>query len=325
MLFEVQARFEDGFVLATRPAPPPFDPTAVPHYVLWQPDRGTETLLWDGVSGRQDFVVGVSGKWILILRTGYELPFPDWRLLARDGGDGSLIELAHDDPQLRTRPNIPARLPFGLAPTASISGSRVAWAQFVAHDDGTTGKEITIFDLETRERRVVESNLDVTREDVWSAAIAGDRVVWVSHGVEGADRIVLLNLTDSSRHTFDVGGDLYSVNLTEDGSAIVWDDGLTAKYVLYLDSGERLQYLGDEGWGTYRDGSRMSWAPSTDRNGNPGYFHVATRTLHFLEMDDSLSTIVPIGQAMDGWFVWMERDVRNPDLTHATVYFKRLE
>jgi hypothetical protein len=188
-------------------------------------------------------------------------------------------------------------------PTPSISGLRVVWPEFVLDPDGTAKIQIELYDL-ANEKQSTLLAVDPTLEDIWSPSIAGDEVAWAHRPASGPQELVVANLVSGTKKTFPVGGEI-SCALSADGRYLAWDDSPVAMRVLDLDSGEVLQYAGDEGWGILGSGDFVSWQPDIRPGGYGGFYDVQKKQVRFVPRKENSEIVTAM--VMGSWFVWQDR------------------
>lgn len=323
----IAAYGNDWIVTVRHPLQP--DPSVASVYELWNPVTGETKPAWQGVAGTQDPILDVSGDWLLTDRIGLSLPFQNWQLILRDLKTGEQIQIARSDPNVVKVPGLPLRLPSGLAPTASMSGPLVVWDEFILDSRGQPLERIQLYNVQTGTRRTLAS-VDPLVEDLWQPSIAGTSVVWAHRSTpNGAQELVLLDLKTGTKRTFPVGGEIYECVLSSDAKYLAWDDSYTAKYAIDLQTGQRVQYASDEGWGTFRSGHYVAWQPRQP-GGDGGYYDFSTQQVRFLA-PLAAPIVVNLATVMGGWFVWQElhptvdpNKLGPPDISGSYYYFLKL-
>jgi hypothetical protein len=318
----VAAYGDSWFVLSRRRPGTEAQATA---YELWNAVTGERRAGWDSPEGKQDVTGAASGDWLVTVRMGMSLPFSDWQLILRNLDSGEALEIARSDPEVVNVPDLPVHLPTGFAPSPSVSGDRIVWSEFVTDGPGRARLRVQLFDLSSRATSTLTS-VDPTREDVWQPSIGGTRTAWVHETVGSKQELVVTDLRSGGSRAYDVGGEIYSCVLSADGRNLAWDDNYVAKYVVDLDTGARLQYAGDEGWGTNRSGHFVSWQPSTVSytdnppiyNGAGGYYDFNKHEVRFIA--HAADSEIVTATLMGNWFVWQDRGP-----TSDFFYFLRLE
>jgi hypothetical protein len=322
------AAYGDDWIVTVR-NPRQADPNVASVYELWSPVTGETKPAWQGVPKTQNSVQDVSGDWLLTVRIGLSLPFEDWQLILRNLKTGQQIQVAKSDPNVVKVPGLPLRLPGGLAPIASMSGTLVVWPEFVVNSNGEPVERIQLYDMEKETRETLVS-VDPRIEDLWQPSIAGTRVAWAHRAAPtGIQELVLLDLKTGTKTTFPVGGEIFECTLSADARYLAWDDSYTTKYALDVQTGERVQYASDEGWGTFRSGHYVAWQPKQP-GGYGGFYDFAKKEVRFLP-SFSDPVVVNLATVMGGWFVWQElhrtidpNKVGPPDISGSYYYFLRL-
>jgi hypothetical protein len=311
------AALGDSILLAEQPA------SATNQYVerfkLWNVTTGAVTPLWETPVGQQDFVWDVSGSWMAIVRTGLSLPFAEWHLILRNVTTGETREIAANQAGITETPGLNVGLPTGFAPSPSMSGSRVVWAEFHRGSDGSLHKRIEMYDMADGQEKTLES-VAAPAEDVSQPSLAGQEVAWIHRPSADKAELVVEQLDTGKRLTVPVDSSVYSCGLTADGRYLAWDIGYQAKYALDLTTGKTVQYAGSEGWGTVRDGNLLSWQPSTAVGSadKGGYYDTATGLVHFVQPQQPDSMIIT-ATALGGWFTWQDRNQQSDN-----YYFVRI-
>jgi hypothetical protein len=275
-------------------------------YFLWRPGPGELTPLWQGEAGTQDMVTSAEPPWVATVRTERSLPFAEWALILRNIETGEEQVLARSDERLRDVPGLQPRLPAGFAPQPQLSGARVAWAAIAFDEEGAPRERVHLYDLSTGEDRVVFEVADPAATGVWSVSIGGSRVAWIHLPAASSPlEIAVMDLETGGIGTMRDVGAPFSAALSADGRYLAWDDSMKAKYALDLDTGERVQYAGDVGWGTFVSGGRVAWAPATNRGGKGGFYDFAAGEVRYRE--DTPGAIMNIALVLGPWFAWQER------------------
>ncbi|MFN8507844.1 MAG: hypothetical protein U0547_09795 [Dehalococcoidia bacterium] len=267
-------------------------------FALWDPATGETRPLWTGVAGRQDIVMAASGDWLATVRTGLSLPFPDWELLVRNAATGESRTIAHDEGDLDTAGDIRPGLPFGFAPRAVIDGTRVAWIQYTG-TAAAPARELRTYDLATGQRATVDT-VTLAAGDIDTIAAGGGRVAWLR--VDAAGQRFIVREAGGASREIPVDGAPFQAALDATGRYLAWDDGLTTKRLLDLQTGARSVFATNEGWGMTASGGRFSWAPAAAYGGAPGYFDAATGTTYLLERRDGVRS--NYAALLGPWFAW---------------------
>jgi hypothetical protein len=299
----------------------PADPasSAPQSFQLWDTASGAMTPAWTGEPGKQDIVTAASGDWVATVRTGFDLPFPDWQLIMRNVTTGETRVLATGDPSLAGETGLHPDLPVGLAPYPALDGDLVAWEEFT-RAGGHVGKSVKVANLATGETRAVASIADARAEDLRLPAIGGARVAWVhrTFGAAPTATIAWSDLGTGQSGSIADAGDPWAVALTAGGDQIAWDDGLQAKVALDLNTGVRTRYAGAVGWGVMGNGRQLSWSPAGAQGGAAGFFDTATGAVRMVRPSDG--TRVNVAGLFGPWFTWQEL---TPTTGAATYYFIR--
>jgi hypothetical protein len=301
------------------------DPNIPAQFVTWDAITGKSLPAWQGEPGMQDVVVGTSNGWVATLRMTLDLPFADWKLLLRNLDSGAVIEVAESDPNVVNVQGIPMRLPWGLAPTAELSGNLLIYSALRVDENGVPERRIELFNVDSRQSSVL-ARVDPFDEDVWSPTVSGRIAAWVHAPSGAAQEIVLKTLGADILSTVSVGGNIYSASLVDNGRYLVWDDDYNAKYILTVASGEKRLFATNEGWGTITSGKYVSWTPSTAPGGYGGFLDVESNTLRFLPrlLEDHRTNIA---QVMGNWFVWQDihrsiaADKPGPADLNGSIYY----
>lgn len=308
--YQVPVAAYGDWIVLSEPASRPVEHQII-KLELWNALTGERQPGWETPPDTQDGVWDHSGDWIVTVRTGLELPFPEWQLILRNLSTGETRVIARADPAVLTVPNVRVGLPSGYAPTPSMSGSRVVWPELVVDPDGTAKKQIEMYDLSDGQRSTLAS-VDAIAEDMWQPSVAGSEVAWVHRPASGPQELVVLDVLSSQKRTFPVGGAIYSCALSADGRNLAWDDDYTAKRVLDLSNGQVLQYAGDEGWGTQRSGNFVSWQPSTvsltsgtKSSGAGGFYDFQHHQVRFVA--PHVNSEIISANLFGDWFVWQDR------------------
>ena len=287
-------------------------PASAQVFELWDPRTDTWTKAWEGEPGAQDIVSGSDGPWVATVRTGMELPFAAWTLILRNIETGETRELATGDPKLAETPGLQPDLPMGFAPLPSIADSKVTWDQLVATPAGA-GKRVLLYDIASGEQREVAFVPDATREDLRLPSTSGGRVAWVHRDLASHTATVFID-SDTGQRRLDISGDPWSVALLDGGARVAWDDGLQAKWVMSIETGDRRRYAANEGWGTVTNGQQLSWMPAGAQGGRGGYFDPGTGKLHLLAPKPGM--LSNIATLLGPWFAWQEIPPGDPAAGH---------
>jgi hypothetical protein len=291
----------------------------VERFKLWNTSTRQMVPVWETPQGQQDFIWDVSGDWIATVRTGLSLPFVEWHLILRNITTGETREIAHNESGITETPGLNVGLPTGFAPSPSMSGSRVVWAEFHLESDGSMRKRVQIYDLIAAQTRTIES-VAAPSEDLSQPSLAGNELVWIYRPSPDKAVLVVDHLDTLDRSTVPVDNSIYSCALTANGRYLAWDEGYAAKYALDFTTDTTVRYAGSEGWGTVRDGELLSWQPSTavGSANKGGYYDATTGVVHFVQpfKDDS---VIITATALGPWFTWQDRNQLNDN-----YYFVRV-
>lgn len=307
------------FLLQEQPAN--YATGAAPVFELWDPANNSYQPAWTGEPGRQDVVGGASGDWVATVRTGNELPFADWSLILRNVATGEARTLATADQGAESVDGLRPDLPLGFAPLPSISGHVVAWDAYFATARGA-GKHVLAYDIDTQTTREVAVVSDATREDLRLPAVGGELAAWVHRDFATHEATVeVANLETGVRQTAISAGNPWAVSLSGDGQILAWDDDLSAKYAMHIDSREATQYATTEGWGTTTNGREFSWMPAAAQGGAGGFYDPARNEVRLLPKKQAVSSNV--AGLFGDWFVWQE--ISRGDQSAAKYYFLPLD
>jgi hypothetical protein len=276
-------------------------------FSLWNPATGATTPLWKTPAGQADDVWDVSGPWLATVRTGLELPFPEWHLILRNVSTGETREIAKSDPAIMGVQGLNPGLPTGFAPSPSMSGTRVVWAEYHLDSDGSVQKRIQLYDIGDARESTIES-VPALAEDVSQPSLAGDKIAWIHRPSSETAELVVKHLDTGKTSTVPVDNTVYSCALTADGRYLAWDENYVAKYALDLNTARAVRYAGSEGWGTNRDGNLLSWQPATQVGSadKGGYYDTTTGVVHFVQPLHPDSVITE-ASAIGSWFTWQDR------------------
>lgn len=269
---------------------------------LVDPATGDHQDLWTVPEGQQDIVTSIDGDWAAVVRTGLQLPFPDWTLYVRNLASGEARLLAKSDEDVEDEPGVQPVLPLGFAPSASLSGGQVAWAQYQMSGDGAV-RAIHLYRMDDSRERVLDTT-PASSGDLLSPSLAGPNAAWLHIKGTGAAEIVLRDLTGNSERRFPIDGSPVSLALANGGSAIAWDDTRGSLFVFDLSSGALWKAADGQGWGVEASSSRISWSPAAAYGGHAGYFDLATGTTHLLPFKSGVTTNV--SGFFGPWFGWQE-------------------
>ncbi|MCC6386679.1 MAG: hypothetical protein IT302_04780 [Dehalococcoidia bacterium] len=281
-------------------------------FVLWDPATGATRTLWTGAAGQQDIVMAAAGDWLATVRTGIALPFPDWELVVRNAATGESRTIARAEGDVAAANDIQPGLPFGFAPRAVIDGARVAWIQYTG-TAGAPARELRTYDLTTGGRATLDT-VTLAGGDLDSVAAGGGRTAWLR--VDAAGQRFVLREADGASREIPVAGAPFQAALDATGRYLAWDDSLTTKRLLDLESGEASVFATDEGWGMSASGGRFSWAPAAAYGGAPGYFDAATGTTYLLERRDGVRS--NYAALLGPWFAWQSAGPRGDGSYHFT-------
>ena len=289
-------------------------------YFTWDPATGRADPAWTGEPGGQDFVSGAEGPWVATVRTGMELPFPDWKLILRNLETGEVREIAESVEGLGEEDALEPLLPTGFAPYPAISGGRVAWIEGSRNAAGQTVRRVQVYSIETNESRTLAETV-AGEGDSWGVALGGSVAAWAFRDDKGGKSgIRVMHLGSGEARDVVESDAVFSLALSGDGTHLAWDEGMTAKFALDLATGERVQYAGAIGWGATASGDYVSWIPATGRGGRAGFYSFSTGEVRFRE--DIPGAMMNLAQVMGPWFVWQERPL-DPALA-GRYYFMRL-
>ncbi len=287
-------------------------------YVLWDPSSGAERLLWTAPPRKQDMISAGEGDLVVVVRTGMSMPFPEWAMSLRNIATGEERMIAMGDPDLLRTRGLRITLPLGFAPMPSMSGGKVAWAEFGLGASGPE-KHVRIYDVEMGSTSTIATLSDAREELLWSPSIGGDRVAWfTAKGMGETVYLVVHELGTGKELRFSVPGAPFDGKLSGDGRYFAWDDGFTAKYALELASGEVTRFANDEGDQTEVSGHYVSWHPKR----GAGFYDFESRTVRFSERGGGGAASV-----LGKWFYWREFVIVNgeEDKTRTAYYFIELE
>jgi len=266
-------------------------------YVLWDPSSGAERLLWTAPPRKQDMISAGEGDLVVVVRTGMSMPFPEWAMSLRNIATGEERMIAMGDPDLLRTRGLRITLPLGFAPMPSMSGGKVAWAEFGLGASGPE-KHVRIYDVEMGSTSTIATLSDAREELLWSPSIGGDRVAWfTAKGMGETVYLVVHELGTGKELRFSVPGAPFDGKLSGDGRYFAWDDGFTAKYALELASGEVTRFANDEGDQTEVSGHYVSWHPKR----GAGFYDFESRTVRFSERGGGGAASV-----LGKWFYWRE-------------------
>ena len=314
---DVQPVAAVGHRVVLAESPPLDDATSPQVFELLDPTTGERSPGWTGSPGQQDIVTGDGGDWVVVVRTGYSLPFADWSLAARNVVTGAVVQLAVGDPTIAAAQGIHADPPLGMAPSVAISGARIVWSQF-ARVGAQVVSQVRIANLETDQRSTIATAPDAVTGDLRLPAIDGDQVAWVRRAFDGAgvsSTVELYDLSSDQTRQFDSGGSPWSVALLDSGRTLAWDDGMTAKFSESISTEMRTRYAGAVGWGSNSNGGVVSWNPSSTAGGRPGFYDPQSGVTRYVDLADG--AICNLATVIGPWFVWQELDAGGT----STFYF----
>src|SRR5690606_29128525 len=145
----------------------------------WDPASGERELAWTGEEGAQEIVTSIDGDWAAVVRTGFELPFPEWTLLLRNLATGEVRTLAEGTPDVLTAEGVSPSLPLGLAPFAVVDGGHVAWAQYQLTGDGGAVRQVVLYDIASGQQTVV-AEATPGKGLLESPTLGGGRMAWIA-------------------------------------------------------------------------------------------------------------------------------------------------
>lgn len=295
------AAVDDGIVLADRDANLRPD-VAVTAVQLLNPATGKRRTLWENPAGRQSFVLDAEGDWLTSVDTGLALPFAEWSLVLRNVVTGEARTIASADPAVAGVPGLKAALPFGFAPAPSISGGRVAWSQYIV-DGAAVRRELRLYDIATAAITTVAATSNAVADIEWPV-LGGERLAWIERDGGGQATFVVRDIPGSAERRLRVPGDPFGLALSSDGRFLAWDDALSAKYSLDLQTGAVVRFAGEEGWGVFSGASAFSASPATAYGGNGGYYDTSTNTIRWLE--PATGVVTNVASVFGPWFGWQE-------------------
>jgi hypothetical protein len=303
------AAYGEQFLLSETPAPGS-EPEARQRFTLWDPVAETRTLAWESEPGKQDIVTGLDGDLAIAVRTGLELPFAEWTLLAVDLASGEIRVLAESDPAVTSAPGISPRPPFGFAPYPAVHGGRLAWAEY-RMVDGVPKRQVVLFDLATGASLVVASVDPAAGEDLASPSLGGERAAWVRSAAGNGSEVILHHIPTGDTTTLPLDAEPFAVALDGSGEYVAWDDLRGGKHTALVDGGEQRQFAADEGWGIIAAGSRFSWAPAAAYGGTGGFYDLETGELRLVERESGVQ--VNFATVLNSeWFAWQRLEI-GPD------------
>ena len=306
--------WQDEIVLRVGGEPDP-NATPVSRFETWDPASGERELAWTGEEGAQEIVTSIDGDWAAVVRTGFELPFPEWTLLLRNLATGEVRTLAEGTPDVLTAEGVSPSLPLGLAPFAVVDGGHVAWAQYQLTGDGGAVRQVVLYDIASGQQTVV-AEATPGKGLLESPTLGGGRMAWIASKADGSSaRFVVRDLATGQESEYRVEGTPFLLALTSDGRYLAWDDELTAKYSYDLETGELTRFATGEGWGVQAEGSRITWTPAAAFGGTGGYFDTTTGETRVLERREGVSTNV--ATLLGDWFAWQETNGNE-----TTYYFE---
>lgn len=291
--------------------------TSVSRLSAWDPETGGASELWESTPGTQDVVAAVEGDWAAIVRTGHEMPFPEWVLQLRNLRTGDVRTLAQSDAAVAEVSSLQPGLPLGFAPFPSLVGGKVVWAEYVTTGDAVF-RQVVLYDLETEEHSVLAA-ADVEELTIDSPSVGGERVAWVESTPEATKaNFVVVELATGQQRRIAVDGIPFVAVLSADGEHIAWDHEMRAKLSYDIERDELVAFGTDEGWGVFAAGDRVAWAPAAAYGGTGGFFDHDTDTLRVIPRREGVTTNVAL--VLPHWFAWQES---GPD--GAAYYFLPLE
>lgn len=287
---------------------------AVTAVQLLDPATGERRKLWENPGGRQSFVLDAEGDWLTSVDTGLALPFADWTLVLRNVTTGEARTIATADPAVADVPGLKASLPFGFAPAPSISGGRVAWSQYVVDGAGVR-REVRLYDIATAVTTAVAATSNAVADIEWPV-LGGQRLAWIERSASGEATFVVRDIPGNAERRLRVPGDPFGLAISSDGRFLAWDDALSAKYSIDLETGAVVRFAGEEGWGMFSGGSAFSASPAAAYGGKGGYYDTSTNTVRWLVPAPGIATNV--ASVFGPWFGWQESTSEG-----VTYYFAR--
>lgn len=270
-------------------------------FALANPATGASRELWTTPAGAQDIVTAVQGGRAAYVRTGFELPFPGWELHVRTLETGDDTVVARSDAAVYAAgEQLEPGLPLGFAPFATLADDHIAWAEY-ALEGGKPVRRLLQLDLVTGRQEVVARARPAAGETIESPTAAPGKLAWIETRA-GAASFVLMDTATGTRTRHAVPGKPFQLALDATGRYLAWDDGLTAKYALDLESQRLVRFAGDEGWGVIAGDRAFSWAPASAYDGAAGYFDADRGEVHILAANPLPNIVQPVGP----WFAWQD-------------------
>jgi hypothetical protein len=274
-------------------------------YQLYDPASGARVDAWSASPGSQDFVTESEGPWVVTVRTGLGLPFPDWSIILRNVETGDMRTVSRSQAAVARVPGVQTRLPTGFAPQPSLSGTRLAWVESNLDAAGGLRRQVKLYDLATGATSVLFDVPEPLSGDAWSVAVRGDIAAWAYRPPhkDAVEIVVHDFVSGAQRHITGVGNP-YSLVLSAGGRYLAWDDEMVTKTAMDLHTGARVTYATAVGWGTFATGDEISWTPATGRGGRGGFYNPVTNTIRF--RDDTPGAVMNVARVMGPWFSWQE-------------------
>ncbi len=310
-----------GRGVIVRREPRAVDSSETREYWLWDRDTSQYTLLWRLDDPRQqDFVAGTDGEWIVTVRFGESLPFPDWEVIVRNPSTGMERTIAIADQRVAEQRNLPVGLPSGFAPHPAIHKGRVVWVEWAFGDDGLIHKYLRLYTLDSGKQETLETINDPRTDDIRLASIGGNRVAWINDRREWSDsHIVVLDLVSGEKTRFVADNTPYRGRLSTDGRFFAWDVAYAAKYVLEIDTLRVDRFGDDQGQDIMVTDDGVSWAAGSGPNARGGYYDFDTRTVRLTAGSGGGASWL-LG---NGLFVFREFTVneRGQEIEELTTYY----
>jgi hypothetical protein len=303
------AAYGEGFLLSETPAPGS-EPDARQRFTLWDPVAGTRTVVWESEPGKQDIVTGVDGELAIAVRTGLELPFEAWALLAVNLVTGEATVLAESDPAVMNAPGVTPRPPFGFAPYPAVHSGRLAWVEY-RMVGGLARRQVVVFDLESGTSQVVAHVDPAAGAELASPSLGGERVAWVKSTAASGAEVLVYEIGTGETRSLELDAEPFAVALDGSGESIAWDDLRGGKHTALVDGGEQRQFAANEGWGIIAAGSRFSWAPAAAYGGTGGFYDLESGELRLVEREAGVQVNFATVLSSD-WFAWQRLKI-GPD------------
>jgi hypothetical protein len=288
-------------------------------FAWWLPGAEGMEEVWRTPEGRQDVFAGLTGHSAIVLRIGFEFPFPEWEILQIDLATGVERRVAEASGDVRAAEFEPP-LPFGFAAFPAVGDGTVAWVEHVRDAQGAVVAQLVVFEPASGTRTVEASARLADGEDLGAPAIGGSRLAWSESRSGGQSQIVTLDLVSGVRTAINLAAHPRTVAVSGDGATVAWDDARGGRYLAPAAGGEPASWAVDgAGWGVTALGARFGWFPG---GGRAGFLDLSTGEVWLVRR--APAAVVNFAGFLGEGFGWQELyldEAGRPDAERSGYFF----